>query len=61
MSGEQKHADGGAGRHKRAYEKPRIKRVDLTLAETLSAACKIAGDGGPCDSDFLDPIQELGS
>ncbi len=63
MSSEQKHAAGGDGTHKRAYEKPSIKRVDLALAETLSAGCKVSGDGGECDPDpgFADPTSELGS
>ena len=31
---------------RRPYEKPRITRVDLALAETLSEGCKLASDPG---------------
>ena len=61
MSSEHKNAACGVGNNRGTYEKPRIKRVDLTLAETLSAACKVAGDDGPCDPLFGDSTQELGS
>ena len=61
MSSEQNNMSSGVGGNKRAYERPSVKRVDLTLAETLSAACKVEGDGGPCDPTLEDPAQELGS
>ena len=32
------------------YEKPRVQRVDLALAETLSSGCKLAG---VCDDPFF--------
>lgn len=31
---------------RKAYEKPRITRVDLALAETLSEGCKLGNDPG---------------
>lgn len=42
---------------RRPYEKPVLERVDLALAETLSAGCKLADE---CDDEF-DPISEAGS
>jgi len=45
------------GKKRVAYKKPEIKRVDLSLAETLSAGCKLAG---VCDDEF-DPVAEAGS
>ena len=45
------------GKERVCYEKPEVKRVDLSLAETLSAGCKLAG---VCDEEF-DPVAEAGS
>lgn len=43
-----------------AYAKPKVERVDLALAETLSSGCKLAG---ACDDEFLPggPTSEAGS
>jgi hypothetical protein len=42
---------------RKPYVAPALKRVDLALAETLAAGCKLSGT---CDDPF-DPVSAAGS
>ena len=48
-----------SARTRRPYEKPKIQRVDLALAETLSAGCKTVDR--LCDSPQNPASTEIGS
>lgn len=47
---QERNEDTGIEWVKASYEKPRVQRVDLALAETLSSGCKLAG---VCDDPFF--------